>query len=527
MDESPRYLTLRDYLRVLREHRLLIGIITALATGLALATSLAEEPTYTAKASLSFQDQSQDLGLIGVTVASNPTPEKLAEANARTIMRADVVRRVKESLDTTMSTEDLRRALSAEVEPKSNLVVLEARAREGSFAARLVNEFARQGASATNADVRERFSRAAENLRERVRRVGGDPRDSATRLALGDQISRLQSLSVLARPASVEELARVPSAPTSPRPLLRALLGLIGGLIVGGLAAFLRDSLDRRLRDSTEIKDHLNLPLLSLIRADALGRTVHSSNGHGPLGEPDFEAFRILRTNLSFLSPGSDLRSIVVTSALPEEGKTTVSAGLAFAAAAAGKRTLLVECDLRRPTLAGRLRLDTAPGLTDFLHGDASPAQILRSVAVEDVPADGGVDGAARQHRNVAPGYRLTCITAGSRTAHPAELLGSEAFRTFLDEVTQAYELVVIDTSPILPVVDTLELLPLVDGVVLCVRAQQTTRDQAMAAKAALEHLPSRPTGIVVTGTQPRFEGGYTYYSYGYTGSSAGKAVRS
>ena len=526
MDESPRYLTLRDYLRVLREHRLLIGIITALATGLALVTSLAEEPTYTAKASLSFQDQSQDLGLIGVTVASNPTPEKLAEANARTIMRADVVRRVKESLGTTMSTEDLRRALSAEVEPKSNLVVLEAHARQASFAARLVNEFARQGASATNADVRERFSRAAENLRERVRRVGGDPRDSATRLALGDQISRLQSLSVLARPASVEELARVPSAPTSPRPLLRVLLGLIGGLLVGGLAAFLRDSLDRRLRDSTEIKEHLNLPLLSLIRADALGRTVHSSNGHGPLGEPDFEAFRILRTNLVFLSPGSDLRSIVVTSALPEEGKTTVSAGLAFAAAAAGKRTLLVECDLRRPTLAGRLQLDSAPGLTDFLHGDAGPAQVLRSVAVADPRADGD-GGAARQHRTVAPGYRLTCITAGSRTAHPAELLGTEAFRTFLDEVTQAYDLVVIDTSPILPVVDTLELLPLVDGVVLCVRAQQTTRDQAMAAKAALEHLPSRPTGIVVTGTQPRFEGGYTYYSYGYTGTSAGEAVRS
>ena len=518
---EQRYVTLRDYLQVLREHWLLVVCIAIAGTGLALATSIGQDPRYTATASLSFQDQSQDLGLIGVTVAANPTPEKLAEANARTVTRADVVHRVKDALGTPMSTADLRRSLTAEVEAKSNLVVLEAEAGQASLAARLANEFARQAVRATNDDTRRRFAGAAENLRRRLRNA--TPRDGTQRLALNDQISRLESLSVLARPSRIEELAQVPGAPTSPRPLLRALLGLFGGLALGVLAAFLRDSLDRRLRDSNEVKAHLELPLLAQIRADALGRTALSSNGHGPLVGPDLEAFRILRTNLEFLHKGAPMRSVVVTSALPEEGKTTVSAGLAFAAATASRRTLLIECDLRRPTLAGRLGLRPSPGLTDFLHGTASPRRVLQSIAVEDFASEDFAGAPGNGRHRPAPPPRLACITAGSHTAHPAELLGSEDFQAFLAEVTQAYDLVVVDTSPLLPVVDTLGLLPEVDGVLLCVRAQQTTRDQALAAKAAIEHLPSRPTGVVVTGTQARLEGGYSYYSYGYTESRSGK----
>lgn len=519
-----RYVTLRDYLRVLREHWLLVACTAVAATGLALATSIGQDPTYTARASLSFQDQSQDLGLIGVTVASNPTPEKLAEANARTITRADVVRGVKDALGTRMSTADLRRALTAEVEAKSNLVMLEAEAGNASLAARLANEFARQAVRATNEDARRRFAGAAESLRRRLR--SATLRDGTQRLALSDQISRLESLSVLARPSRIEELAQVPSAPTSPRPLLRALLGLFGGLLIGVLAAFLRDSLDRRLRDSNEVKAQLGLPLLAQVRDDALGRTALAANGHGPFAGPDLEAFRILRTNLEFLHKSAPMRSVVVTSALPEEGKTTVSAGLAFAGAAASRRTLLIECDLRRPTLAQRLGLRPAPGLTDFLHGTASPRQVLQAIAVEDFASEDFAGApAANGHHRPAPPSRLTCITAGSPTAHPAELLGSEDFQAFLAEVTQAYDMVVLDTSPLLPVVDTLGLLPEVDGVLLCVRAQQTTRDQALAGKAAIEHLPSRPTGIVVTGTQ--VEGDYSYYSYGYTESRSGKATAS
>jgi Mrp family chromosome partitioning ATPase len=109
---------------------------------------------------------------------------------------------------------------------------------------------------------------------------------------------------------------------------------------------------------------------------------------------------------------------------------------------------------------------------------------------------------------DVAP---LVCITAGS-LPRPPELLGSEKFRTFLAEVTAAYDAVILDTGPLLPVVDTLELVPLVDCVVLCVRTGKTTSEQAGAALAALRLIPNRPTGLVVTGVTPSTDPYYTYY---------------
>ena len=113
---------------------------------------------------------------------------------------------------------------------------------------------------------------------------------------------------------------------------------------------------------------------------------------------------------------------------------------------------------------------------------------------------------------------QLVVIAAGSQSVRPAELLGSQRFRDFLEQVTAAYDSVIIDTPPLLSVSDTLEIVPLVDSVLLCIRADQTTRDQARAVKDALAHLPERTTAIVVTGLKPGREHDYGYYSYAYYG---------
>jgi Mrp family chromosome partitioning ATPase len=166
--------------------------------------------------------------------------------------------------------------------------------------------------------------------------------------------------------------------------------------------------------------------------------------------------------------------------------------------AVAGRRTLLVECDFRRSVLASRFGVDPAPGLSDYVAGGLKPDEVLRTVEVE-----------GREAVDVLP-----LIPAGEDVFQPTELIASQRFKQFVQKVTRAYDLVVFDSAPLLPVGDTLELLPQMDAVLLCVRLEQTTRDQTRAAKQALDHLGDKPTGLVITGLH---RGGpddyYGYYS--------------
>jgi Mrp family chromosome partitioning ATPase len=247
-----------------------------------------------------------------------------------------------------------------------------------------------------------------------------------------------------------------------------------------------------------------------------MGRVAQMPDGKGVDRGLDVESFRILRRNLEFLDWEHPPRSILVTSGLPEEGKTTVASSLAFAMASAGRQTLLVDCDLRRPALAERLRVKQSPGLSEYLAGAASPQDILRTVAVDDPAADQAAssNGSANGRSTPVTGHKLVLIPSGATASRGAELLGSERFKEFLKQVSSTYEVIVLDSSPLLPIADTLEIVPEVDAVILCARESKTTREQAHAAKAALARFPERPTGLVVTGVTP--SDGDEVYSYSY-----------
>jgi Mrp family chromosome partitioning ATPase len=207
--------------------------------------------------------------------------------------------------------------------------------------------------------------------------------------------------------------------------------------------------------------------------------------------------------------------------------------------AAAGKQTLLVDCDLRRPDLAGRVGIAQAPGISEYLAGAVAPQAILRTVTFAEplgaaaasrsgagAPAapsgdnPGTTASAVPTATQRTPGlvHNVVCIPAGSFTTRGAELLGSGRFKEFIGQVTTRYDIVVLDSSPLLPVADTLEMLPHVDAVVICARDSQTTRDQALAVRATLDRFPPHPTGLVITGIKPRGAAYEAYaYSYGYS----------
>jgi succinoglycan biosynthesis transport protein ExoP len=328
--------------------------------------------------------------------------------------------------------------------------------------------------------------------------------------ALEQDLSRVQALKQASSPVQVVQRATPPDAPVSPKPIRDAVIGLLLGIVLGLLAAFGRDAVDRRLRSSQEVHEELGLPVLGRVSRTALGRAGLARNGLPPVSDADFEAFRVLRMNLAYLADESPVRSVLVTSGLPEEGKSTVSAALASATVLAGQRTLLVECDLRRPCFAHRFGIQAEPGLTDYLVGSAEPQQILQTVELAE-PAR--VNGARGDDQTPSAGT-LVCITGGSRVSNPAELLMSDRFADFIETVSKAYDLVVLDGSPLLAVVDPMEILPHVDAAIVCVRVQQTTREEARAARVALSTLPERPMGAVLTGMRRGDPDAYDYYGY-------------
>jgi len=516
MSDTPQG-TLRDYLRVLRNSRVLVAVVTLLVATIAAGFSLSEETRYVASARVSFQEENRSNAVAGLAAVSTQTAAQLAEAGAATMFSTDVLRRVRRRLQTRQSVAELRGLLATSVDAGA-LVTVQAEASDNKFAAALANEVASSAVTVQKNEVRTRYARTAERVERQYEQLRQQDRSRSNRdfalASLLDRITTLRTLSTSATPARLAEAAAVPSSPASPKPLRSTVFGGLIGFLLGCGLAFVRDSLDRRLRDSHEIQQELDLPVIGSVRVEALGNAAYVANGLGPMSDQDIESFRILRANLEFLDVDNPMRSILVTSPLPEEGKSTVAASLAAANAAAGKRTLLVECDLRRPVFGERLSVRSDPGLSDYLSGQASPEDIVQVVALSE-----GLDRNAANGAEPIPSVagQLVVIAAGSQSLHPAELIGSRRFRSFLDDVTKAYDTIVIDSAPLLFVADTLELVPLVDAVLICIRADQTTRDQARAVKTALERLPGRTTAIVVTGLKPGRESDYGYYSYAYT----------
>ena len=490
---------------------MLIVLVAVVFTGVAVVFSLRQEPVYEAQASLTFRAENEDFSDIGAPAPITQSPEQRAAVRAQEVTDLVVARRAARRLDSELTPEQLLSRVSAQAQARTHFVVVSARGPEPEFAADLANAFATAARDLELERVREQYRDRAAVLRRQNRRLRGRRLSQFTQSANVDRIARLENLAEFATPASVAVRAVAPADPVSPKPVRNSILGLLVGLTFGLVVAFVRDSLDRRFRGVREIREELGMPLVGHVRDDTLGRSVVGSNGRASLSDTELEAFRILRTNVDFLDVDVHAGSVVVTSALPEEGKSTVATALATTYATSPRKVLLVECDLRRPTLAKRLGIAATPGVSDYLAGKATPQQVLQTVSLA-TPGIAAADGAVAGE-TAAP---LVCITAGTPSPRPAELLGSQRFKTFLEQVSEAYDTVILDTPPLLSVVDTLELVPLVDRVVMCVRASRTTRDQARAARAALAHFPPRPTGIVVTGVRPGDEADYGYYSYAY-----------
>ena len=287
--------------------------------------------------------------------------------------------------------------------------------------------------------------------------------------------------------------AELPSVPVWPRKVLNLTLALLGGCVLALGLAFFFEYVDSRIKSPEEIKAHLGLPSLGMIPA----LDPKSWKGRDPLISdgvpPNFaEALRTVRTNVLFSSAEEGARNLVVTSTGPGEGKTLVAANLAIGFAQAGQRVLLIDADMRRPRIHQLFRQRQEPGLSNLMVGHSVPSACIRKSSV--------------------PGLWL--LTAGRIPPNPAELLGSQRFRDFVQSLSEHFDSVIIDSPPVMAVTDAAIAASAATGIVFVVGAEMTSRH---AAKTAIQQLENgRPCFLGVVLNRVDLERNAYYYSNYY-----------
>lgn len=297
--------------------------------------------------------------------------------------------------------------------------------------------------------------------------------------------------------------ATAPSTPVSPKPKLVLPIGALAGLVLGYIVILLRRALDVRVRAGTD--------MIELLGTGVLGR-VPRFKGKGGVrgGELDrlsAESFRQVRTGLRFSSVDGEVRCVVVTSPNQSEGKSTVAARLAAVIAESGQPTLIIDADLRRPSVARQFDMDGTIGLSEVLSGQVPVQEAVRTVGREN----------------------LMVLPAGGTPPNPSEMLGAHAFEALLRELRERF-FVVVDAPPVLPVTDALLVGAVADGTLFVVAVGQTRKAEVTAARRLLEQAKSRLLGVVLNKVPVNDrDGGYSYYhnnrSY-YTRPESGKRRR-
>ncbi|GIJ66550.1 polysaccharide biosynthesis tyrosine autokinase [Virgisporangium ochraceum] len=279
--------------------------------------------------------------------------------------------------------------------------------------------------------------------------------------------------------------------PVAPQPVRNVGLGLAVGLLIGIGAAVLREVLDTSVKSSGVLAELTGSPVLSSVPVDSRARK-DPLIVTGSAGSVRAEALRQLRTNLQFVNVDEPARTLVVTSAVPGEGKSTTACNLAIVFAEAGRKVVLVDADLRRPRLAEYLGVDGTIGVTNVLAGQAT---------VDDALQEWGTSG-------------VFVLPSGSVPPNPSELLGSRNMAALLEALRGGFDMVIVDTPPLLPVTDGALAAALVDGTVLVFRCGKTSAAQVRSATEALRAVDAKVLGCVLNMTPRKGQPGYAYYGY-------------
>jgi succinoglycan biosynthesis transport protein ExoP len=531
--ERHETVRLEDYLRVLKERAWVIIPCVLVVFVAVLISSLRTTPLYSATAELQYEKSSMNYAVFGYEVFGyDYNPDRTIQTALAVVGKNEVISTaVKQQLESenapsaTLSTEALSGMVSASAQTDSNMVTISAVSANPAEAEAVANAFATQFIAYRKDSARAQVAEARNTINEELRSMTPAELQSDYGLMMQDKYASLRILEAMQYgDFKLLRDAVKPGAPYTPQTKRDVTLAIVLGLVLGIGLAFLLEYLDKRIKDERTLEKVSGLPVLAGVpvvgRAWRRGRRgARSGDVVGFAGDrsPLLESFRTLRSTLQYFNVDGSLHKILVTSGLPQEGKTVTTVNLAISLAMSGKRVIVLEADLRRPMVHEYLGLANEVGLSNVLAGNSSVPAALQLVSMDSyLPARSrkGENGAAPSVLR----KNLYCITSGPLPPNPAELLQSTRMIDIISELEHLADYVLVDSPPVLPVSDAVALAPHVDAVILAARLNSTTRDEIAQVRGLLQRSGAHVIGVVAGGVRVRrghyYRRGY-YYRYG------------
>lgn len=474
-----------DYvLRVLRRRKVAILVSLISVPLAAFIYSAQQQKEYTATATLLFESPENATIEVSRLAATN---EALAGLPA-------VAQRTAEDLREPNATQEILKSVSAgSVNEMANLTKISATTTSPQRSAEIANAYSRAYVDFRREADQSQVTQAIESIEKRLKQLSPEEASGVQGESLRERLNELEveRVSETGRTELVQQ-AGVPSSPSKPRTKRNILLGLLAGILLGfGLAALL-ERIDRGATTLEELESLFELPVLARIPRS---KAFADNSLAGMLSNPEAEAFWTLRNNLHYFRVDRDIRAIMIASAEPNDGKSTVARGLAGAMAAMGDDVVLVEADLRK---------DSA------FHPDGVLLDGLSTV-LTGAPLDGAILEIPVPSQGADTTRTLSVLPSGPVPPNPAGLLESAAMRQMMAALSQRFELIVVDTPALGAMSDALTMLPLVSEVVAVGGLGKTTREGARNFMKQLSLRGKRPLGLIATFT-PGEQSQYAYY---------------
>ncbi len=495
MQQDSEGLSLEQALGVFRRRVPWIVLCVVVVAGAAFGFSKHQTKKYTATASLAFSTNPLSQQIAGLPGSSVNSSDLLAQeaSDIELVKSGKVAAKTASLLGRGLTGEKVAGSLSVAAQGESGNVAVTATTTSPVLSAAIVNTYARRFTKEQQNSQLHYYKSALAIVHKQLAALTPQERAGSGGAELQDRAQTLGLLSELKEGnVKVTAEAAVPTAPSSPKTSRNTILGMVVGLLIGLGLAFVLERVDRRIKGPGDLERIYGLPLLGAVpESAALARATRDKKGRRTALPPaEAEAFSLIRAHLRFFNIDRDLRTVVIASPAPGDGKTTVARHLAEAAARLGSRVLLLEVDLRHPTLARQLDMQPGPGLADVLIGATSIGEATHPVELEAPPGEG------------AAGRTLDVLAAGAvLPPNPGELTESRAMDAVLEQTKSAYDLVVIDSPPLAAVSDAFSLLTKVDGVVIVGWVGRSRRDAAEQLHQVLASSGAPLLGVIANGS--------------------------